>query len=179
MSPTVSPGGPAGSRRRVLPAFLAVLLAAPAVGRAGEAPADGVEFPVWSRSYVGTLGSRTVEVQLERVADLLRGSYCYAPCTEASRWRLYLRGRAVDGGAVLSEEDAGAARTEAAATGHWELDAIDGLPHGAWRSPDGRRVLPLALSRSHRTTHRPSPSRSAWSRMRCRTTRRAAATCRR
>ena len=106
---------------------------------------DGtVEFPVWSHSYSGTLGKKTVKVQLERIADTISGSYCYAPCKEETRQTLQLKGT-VTGQVVQLIETIGGAET-AAKSGAWTLFLADGSARGAWNLPDAKRVLPMVLS---------------------------------
>jgi hypothetical protein len=112
---------------------------------AGQVPASSVEFPVWSRSWVGTLGSKQVEVALSRTADGLSGSYCYQPCRAETRRQLVLNGRMRGEGALLTERDSG---DGAAETGTWHIESLkDGIT-GTWTSPNGKRTLPLALSQN-------------------------------
>lgn len=73
------------SYRGVVSGLIFALAALPLPGRADEVSAPAVEIPVWNRSWVGTLGTKTVEVSLQRVADGLRGRYCYQPCSNQTR----------------------------------------------------------------------------------------------
>ena len=110
---------------------------------AGQAPTTLVEFPVWNRTWIGTLGSKQVEVFLKRTADDLSGSYCYQPCTSATRNQLVLEGRVRGDGANLIEQDHGSG---AAKTGVWQIDSLgDDVITGTWTSPNGQRAFPLAL----------------------------------
>ncbi|CAL4868687.1 hypothetical protein MMA231_02976 [Asticcacaulis sp. MM231] len=102
---------------------------------------ETVEFPIWSRTYAGTLGKKTVEVQLERIADTISGSYCYAPCKDETRYTLHLQGTVTGQVAQLSETIGVAAKS-----GAWTLILTDGSAKGAWKSPDAKRVLPMVLS---------------------------------
>lgn len=68
---------------------------------AAQAPANSVEFPVWSRTWLGTLGSKQVEIALNRTADGLQGSYCYQPCSAQTRSQLVLTGRMRDETAAM------------------------------------------------------------------------------
>ncbi len=102
----------------------------------------GVEFTVWSRSYSGTLGRKTVEVQLERIADRVTGSYCYAPCKAETRQTLQLNGM-IKGQIVQLAETSGGGDT-APKTGAWTLN-LAAVTSGTWSSPDGQRHLPIAL----------------------------------
>ena len=110
---------------------------------AGQAPTTLVEFPVWNRTWIGTLGSKQVEVFLRRTADDLSGSYCYQPCTSATRSQLVLEGRVRGDGADLIEQDR---EGGAAQTGVWQIDSleVDALT-GIWTSPNGQRAYPLVL----------------------------------
>ena len=110
---------------------------------AEQVPASSVEFPVWSRSWVGTLGSKQVEVELNRTADGLSGSYCYQPCRAETRRQLVLNGRIRGEGAALTERDSG---DGAAETGTWRIESFENVITGTWTSPNGERMLPLALS---------------------------------
>ncbi len=111
---------------------------------ATEATAASVEFTVWSHAFVGTLGSKQVEVSLHRVADTLSGTYCYQPCSNQTRIQLVLEGQMQGAGAELIERD----RTnQAATTGIWQIESLkDGIT-GTWLAPDGKRRLALALRR--------------------------------
>lgn len=110
---------------------------------AAHASATSMEFPVWSRSWVGTLGSKQVEIALSRTADGLSGSYCYQPCRAETRRQLVLNGRMQGEGASLTERDSG---DVAAETGTWHIESFEGGITGTWTSPNGKRELPLALS---------------------------------
>lgn len=91
--------------------------------------AQAVEFPVWSRTWGGTLGTKQVEVVLRRVADGLSGSYCYLPCTAQTRNQLVLAGRMQGEGAELTERDSGRGATT---TGTWHIESLkDGIT-GIW-----------------------------------------------
>ena len=104
----------------------------------------GVEFTVWSRTYTGTLGRKTIEVQLERIADRVTGSYCYAPCTDETRQILHLDGT-IQGQAAQLTETNGSGDT-APKTGAWTLN-LAGVTSGIWSSPDGQRHLPVTLTK--------------------------------
>ncbi|KAF0863419.1 nitrite reductase [Pseudomonas sp. LD120] len=118
-----------------------VVLAATRVS-AAQAPASSVEFPVWSRTWVGSLGSNQVEISLNRIAQGLSGSYCYQPCRARTRSQLGLLGRMRGQGAELIERDSGHG---AAMTGTWQIESLkDGIT-GTWISPNGQRKLALAL----------------------------------
>lgn len=109
---------------------------------AAQAPASSVEFPVWSRTWGGTLGSKQVEVALNRTANGLSGSYCYQPCRAQTRSQLVLTGRMRGEGAELTERDSGHG---AAPTGTWHIESLkDGIT-GTWASPNGKQTRPLAL----------------------------------
>lgn len=110
-----------------------------------QAAATSVEFPVWSRSWVGTLGSKQVEVELNRTADGLSGSYCYQPCRAETRRQLVRKGRMRGEGALLIERDSG---NGAAETGTWRIESFEDGMTGTWTSPNGKRTLPLALSQN-------------------------------
>ncbi|WAC44192.1 nitrite reductase [Pseudomonas sp. SL4(2022)] len=110
---------------------------------AAQSSASTVEFPVWRRSWVGNLGSKQVEVALNRSADSLSGSYCYQPCRAETRRQLVLSGQMRGEGAVLTERDSG---NGAADTGTWRIESFDNGITGTWTSPNGKRELPLALS---------------------------------
>ncbi|WP_434136782.1 XAC2610-related protein [Pseudomonas luteola] len=109
---------------------------------AAQAPAGAVEFPVWSHFWVGTLGSKSVEVELSRTANNLSGTYCYQPCLTQKRSQLQLRGRMQSDGATLIEQDLGHG---AVTTGTWQIARLNDGITGIWISPDGKRRLPLAL----------------------------------
>lgn len=112
---------------------------------AAQPPSSKVEFPVWSRTWSGTLGTKQVEVALSRVADRLSGSYCYLPCRAHTRSQLVLAGQVQGEGAELTERDSG---RRATATGIWHIESLtDGIT-GTWTSPDGKRMLALALRES-------------------------------
>ena len=110
---------------------------------ANQVPASSVEFPVWSRNWVGTLGSKQVELALSRTADGLSGSYCYQPCRAETRRQLVLNGRMRDESALLTERDSG---DGAAETGTWHIESFESGITGTWTSPNGERTLPLVLS---------------------------------
>ncbi|SDO50005.1 XAC2610-related protein [Ectopseudomonas guguanensis] len=112
---------------------------------AAQAPDGAVEFPVWSHAFVGTLGSKHVEVSLSRIADDLSGTYCYQPCNNQTRHQLVLQGRVRGDGAELIEHDRG---NRAITTGVWTIESLDGSVTGTWGSPDGKRRLPLALRKA-------------------------------
>lgn len=101
-----------------------------------------VEFPVWSRSWTGTLGSKAVEVTLRREADQVSGRYCYQPCQEQTRYQLQLTGQVQGQGADLTERDSGHAQK---VTGKWQIETWGDTVTGVWLSPDGKRKLPLRL----------------------------------
>lgn len=109
---------------------------------AAQAPASSVEFPVWSRTWAGTLGSKQVELALNRTADGLSGSYCYQPCRAQTRSQLVLTGRMQGEGAELTERDRG---NGTATTGTWHIASLQDGITGTWTSPNGKRTLPLAL----------------------------------
>lgn len=122
--------------------LILVLICLPATSGAAQTSASTVEFPVWSHSWSGTLGTKQVEVVLRRVADGLQGSYCYLPCRTQTRSQLVLTGRMQGDGAELTERDSG---REAVMTGTWHIESLkDGIT-GIWTSPDGKRRLPLDL----------------------------------
>ena len=102
----------------------------------------GVEFTVWSRTYTGTLGRKTIEVQLERIVDRVTGSYCYAPCKAETRQTLQLGGTIKRQVVQLTETSGGG--DNASKTGAWVLN-LSTLASGTWSSPDGQRHLPIAL----------------------------------
>lgn len=106
------------------------------------AKASTVEFSVWTRSWVGTLGSKQVEVRLRRVADRLSGSYCYQPCSKEARYQLQLNGRLVGEKTELTERDS---VNLTVSTGTWQIESQKDDISGSWRSPDGKRTLPLHL----------------------------------
>jgi hypothetical protein len=112
---------------------------------AAQAAATSVEFPVWSRGWVGTVGNKQVEVALSRTADGLSGSYCYQPCRAETRRQLVLNGRMRGEGALLNERDSG---NGAAETGTWRIESVENGITGTWTSPNGKRTLPLALSQN-------------------------------
>lgn len=112
---------------------------------AAQFSASTVEFPVWSRSWVGTLGNKQVEVALNRTAGGLSGSYCYQPCRAETRRQLVLNGRMRGEGAMLTERDSG---DGAAETGIWHIESFEDGITGRWTSPNGKRTLPLALRQS-------------------------------
>lgn len=110
---------------------------------AAQTPAGSVEFPVWNRTWDGTLGTKPVEVVLHRVADDLSGSYCYLPCTEQTRSQLVLKGQMRGQlGAELTERDSA---HQATATGIWHIESLNDGITGTWTSPDGKRSLSLNL----------------------------------
>jgi hypothetical protein len=109
---------------------------------AAQPPSGTVEFPVWGRTWSGTLGTKQVEVALSRVADRLSGSYCYLPCRAETRSHLVLAGQVQGEGAELTERDSGRGAT---ATGTWHIDSLKGGITGTWTSPDGKRTLALEL----------------------------------
>lgn len=130
------------SYRGVVSGLILALAALPLPGRADEVSAPAVEIPVWNRSWVGTLGTKTVEVSLQRVADGLRGRYCYQPCSNQTRDVLRLSGRITGEGAELGESDSSRANV---ATGTWRITSLEKGLTGTWISPNGKRSLPLAL----------------------------------
>lgn len=130
------------SHRGVVSGLILALAALPLPGRADEVSAPAVEIPVWNRSWVGTLGTKTVEVSLQRVADGLRGRYCYQPCSNQTRDVLRLSGRIAGEGAELGESDSSRANV---ATGTWRITSLEKGLTGTWISPNGKRSLPLAL----------------------------------
>jgi hypothetical protein len=109
------------------------------------AKAAGVEFAIWSRTYTGTLGPKRIEVQLERTADRIIGSYCYAPCKDETRQTLQLSGTTK--GQVVQLTETNGSGDSAPKTGAWAINLTDPAVSGTWTSPDGQRHLPLALSR--------------------------------
>lgn len=131
------------------PRALLVILAAfwlPALhASTTETAAASVEFPVWSHSFVGALGSKQVEVFLSRVADNLSGSYCYQPCSNQTRIQLVLEGQVQGSAAELIERDR---KNKAATTGIWQIESLKEGITGTWVSPDGTRRLPLVLRRA-------------------------------
>lgn len=124
-------------------ALLLALLCLSTAGVHADEPAKGaVEFPVWNRTWVGALGNKQVEVTLSRVADGLSGRYCYQPCSDRTRYRLELRGHMQGARAELTERDA---LHTAKSTGSWHIASLEERITGTWRSPDGKRTLPLDL----------------------------------
>lgn len=111
-----------------------------------QAPASSVEFPVWSRAWSGTLGSKQVEIVLKRTADGLLGSYCYQPCRIQTRNQLVLTGRIRGEGAELTERDSGHG---AVTTGTWHIESLKDDITGTWTPPNGKQTLPLALRQIH------------------------------
>lgn len=103
-----------------------------------------MEFPVWSHAFVGTLGSKQIEVFLSRVADNLSGSYCYQPCSNQTRIQLKLEGKVQGSTAELIERDR---KNKAVTTGIWQIESLKEGITGTWVLPDGKRRLPLALRR--------------------------------
>ncbi|TBV07808.1 XAC2610-related protein [Phytopseudomonas dryadis] len=127
--------------------FILALVWLPAMPvNAAQVPASSVEFPVWSRSWDGTLGSRQVKIMLNRIADGLSGSYCYQPCKAQTRSQLVLTGRMRGEGAELTERDSGHG---ADTTGIWHIESLQDGITGTWTSPNGKRTLPLALRQIH------------------------------
>lgn len=122
--------------------FILALAWLPAAVSAAQVPGDSVEFTIWSRTWVGTLGSKQVEVALKRTADGLSGSYCYQPCRAQTRNQLVLTGRIRGVGGDLTERDSGHG---AATTGTWHIESLKDGINGTWTSPNGKRTLPLAL----------------------------------
>lgn len=127
---------------RVLLSILGCLGLSAMSASAAPVPADSVEFPVWNHSFVGTLGSKQVEVWLSRVADDLSGVYCYQPCKDETRSQLVLKGRVQRDSAELTERDRG---NKVVTTGIWQIESLKDGVTGSWVSPDGKRRLPLAL----------------------------------
>ncbi|MCQ4315537.1 nitrite reductase [Stutzerimonas zhaodongensis] len=119
-------------------------LAAPHVTAAQAFP-DLVEFSAWSRSWSGTLGSKGVEVTLNRAADGLSGSYCYQPCAAETRYRLQLSGRIEGEQAVLTERNV---NNPTVTTGTWHVTSFNDGIAGSWISSAGKRKLPLKLDRT-------------------------------
>ncbi|MGY4729470.1 XAC2610-related protein [Burkholderia pyrrocinia] len=126
-------------------ALIAVTTFACLPARAANAD-DPVEFPFWSRNWIGTIGNRHVEVSLSRVADAMSGWYCYAPCAADKRYRLALKGSFDSHGTTLSERDNGAKTNADRVTGTWHIGSPDGTVAGTWTSPDGKRTLPVSLA---------------------------------
>lgn len=123
--------------------FLVALACLPVFpSNAAETHADSVEFPAWSRQWVGTLGTKQVEVSLNRVANGLSGSYCYQPCSVMTRHQLMLSGRMTGDKAELTERDRDNGTDS---TGTWQIGSLKGGISGRWISPNGKRTLPLVL----------------------------------
>jgi hypothetical protein len=109
-----------------------------------DAKTAGVEFVVWSRSYTGTLGRKTIEVQLERTASHVTGSYCYTSCKAETRQALQLNGTLKGEGLQLTETNGDG--DAAPKTGLWMLNLAGSVASGTWTSPDGQHHLPVALT---------------------------------
>lgn len=124
--------------------LILAMLWLPALPASAAQPSTStLEFPVWKRTWVGTLGSKQVELALTRKADGLLGSYCYQPCRAETRRQLVLNGRMRGEGAVLTERDSGDGTAE---TGTWHIESFENGIAGTWKSPNGKRALPLVLS---------------------------------
>ncbi|MFP5391960.1 MAG: XAC2610-related protein, partial [Gammaproteobacteria bacterium] len=106
----------------------------------------GVEFPASTRDYVGTLGTKGIELSLTRVDTVLSGVYCYQPCSDKSRSLLRLQGSVTGAKARIAETDLSGA--QARQTGHWQLEVGEDELAGIWTAPDGKRSLPLHLRAS-------------------------------
>lgn len=102
-----------------------------------------VEFAVWNRVLSGTLGTKTIDVALSRVAEKVSGTYCYAPCTDATRQQLRLDGTIRGSTLQLTEHDAGSKNK--IATGRWTLTLDGDNAAGTWTSPDRRKTFPMQL----------------------------------
>ncbi len=90
------------------------------------------------------LGRKTIEVQLERIADRVTGSYCYAPCKDETRFALQLDGT-INGQTMQLAETNGGGDT-APKTGAWTFDLA--TASGTWSSPDSQHHLPVTLKAS-------------------------------
>ncbi|WP_407364581.1 nitrite reductase (plasmid) [Pseudomonas luteola] len=128
--------------RSCLQFFLSLFWLSTMQALAAQAPAGAVEFPVWSHAWGGTLGDKSVEVELSRTANNLSGTYCYQPCQAQKRNQLQLKGRIQGDGATLTEQDVGQG---AVTTGTWQITRLSGDITGIWISPNGKRKLPFAL----------------------------------
>lgn len=115
-----------------------------AAARAHE-PLEPVELTVWQRRFGGTVGEKTVEISaLRRIGDALSGQYCDVRC-DAEHPAIALRGRWKND-AIELQESVPKANGDSALTGRWRLRARAGRWQGEWRSPDGKRRLPIVLT---------------------------------
>lgn len=115
-------------------------------------PTEPVELSVWRRSFVGTIGEKTIEIAaLERIGETVGGHYCYGRC-DAERPSIALRGRwtaSAVGAAIELEESVPNAKGGRTLTGRWRLRASGSEWRGEWRSPDGERRLPAILTETN------------------------------
>lgn len=122
---------------------LSLLLSIPQHAIAQKAKAPRVEIPVWERTLTGTLGTKPVNVSLNRVDNSLSGSYCYAPCSEKTRQQLALSGTIAGNMLKLTERDTQSTRNTA--TGRWSLTWDGDKASGSWTIPDGKKTFPVQL----------------------------------
>lgn len=105
----------------------------------GASGATNLEFPVWERSYSGSIAGKPVSVNLTLTDDRLSGYYCYAPCS-TQKDRLFLEGTLQDKALMLRE------RTAKADTGVWQAELTSEEIKGEWSSADKKRRYPIAIS---------------------------------
>lgn len=116
---------------------------APGQSRAQDENKPRVEFVVWERALSGTLGTKPISVALTRVAGNVSGSYCYEPCSNATREQLQLAGTVKGDMLEVTERDTQSAKGNA--TGRWALRLDGDKAAGAWTSPDRRKTFPMQL----------------------------------
>lgn len=97
-----------------------------------------VEFPVWERSYTGTVAGKQVEVKLSRTNNALEGYYCYAPCGN-QKSPLILSGLLDNESVNLNEKQGDKP------TGLWALRLNKTTLQGSWSSPNKKRSYPVSL----------------------------------
>lgn len=120
-------------------------LACPVFAADAHEPTAPVELTVWRGGFVGTLGDKSIEiVGLQRIGDRVRGQYCYSRC-DPERPAIALRGR-WSGNTIELEESAPSASDGDTLSGRWRLQTQGGRWQGEWRSPDGKRHWPIALT---------------------------------
>ncbi len=115
------------------------------------AMADGrmPSWVVWRADLVGTIGGKPIRASIARVGDRAKGSYCYGTaCNDAAE--LTLSGTAPNRHIIEMDETSGHDGA-APVTGHWSLTTVDGHVGGFWKSPDGKRRLPIVLRYAHAT----------------------------
>jgi hypothetical protein len=102
---------------------------------------------VWRADLVGTIGGRPIQASITRAGDRAKGTYCYGTaCNDAAE--LTLSGAAPDRQTIELDETPGP-DGGAPLTGHWSLTTVDGHIGGSWKSPDGKRRLPILLRYAH------------------------------